>query len=77
MALPFHLVEGAWPEAVGERPRRTLVEAGFSDVRLRTIGYLARAWGRHLPTFALGLVGDVLAQPFPSRRSTIVIVARA
>lgn len=57
--------------------QRTLVEAGFSDVRLRTVGYLARAWGRHLPTFALGLLGDVLAQPFPSRRSTIVIVARA
>jgi SAM-dependent methyltransferase len=57
--------------------QQTLVEAGFTDVRLRTVGYLARAWGRHLPTFALGLLGDVLAQPFPSRRSTIVIVARA
>jgi len=60
-----------------ETIRRTLVEAGFTDIHLRTVGYLARAWGRHLPTFALGLLGDVLAQPFPSRRSTILIVARA
>ena len=57
--------------------QRTLLDAGFTDIRLQTVGYLARAWGRHLPTFALGLLGDVLAQPFPSRRSTIVIVARA
>jgi SAM-dependent methyltransferase len=57
--------------------RSTLAGAGFSDIHLRTVGYLARAWGRRLPAFAIGLLGDVLAQPFPSRRSTIVIVARA
>lgn len=57
--------------------RSTLADAGFTDIELRTVGYLARAWGLHLLSFALGLVGDVLAQPFPSRRSTIVIVARA
>jgi SAM-dependent methyltransferase len=57
--------------------RAALVDAGFTDVRLTTVGHLARAWGRHWPTFALGLVGDLLTVPFPARRSTIVAVARA
>jgi SAM-dependent methyltransferase len=51
--------------------------AGFREVRLETVGHLARAWGRTWPTFALGLIGDLLAQGVPSRRSTIVAVARA
>jgi SAM-dependent methyltransferase len=51
--------------------------AGFHDVRLRTVGHLARAWGRSWPTFVLGLIGDVLTNRTPSRRSTIVAVARA
>ena len=74
-AADAHPLVGACndPETI----RTTLVEAGFTDIHLQTVGYLARAWGRHLPTFALGLIGDVLAQPFPSRRSTILIVARA
>ncbi len=57
--------------------RRDLRAAGFESVDLQTVGHLARAWGRHLPTFALGLTGDLLAQSLPSRRSTIVVVARA
>ncbi len=57
--------------------RRDLADAGFTDIQLRTVGHLARAWGRHLPTFALGLVGDLLTSAAPSRRSTIVAVARA
>ena len=57
--------------------RRDLADAGFTDIQLRTVGHLARAWGRHLPTFALGLVGDLLTGTTPSRRSTIVAVARA
>lgn len=57
--------------------RADLAAAGFTDVRLQTVGHLARAWGRHLPTFAVGLVGDVLTSHTPSRRSTIVAVARA
>lgn len=57
--------------------RAALVGAGFTDIRLSMVGHLARAWGRHWPTFALGLVGDLLTVPFPSRRSTIVAVARA
>jgi SAM-dependent methyltransferase len=57
--------------------RSAFVEAGFTDVRLTTVGHLARAWGRHWPTFALGLAGDLLTVPFPSRRSTIVAVGRA
>lgn len=51
--------------------------AGFRDVRLQTVGHLARAWNRTWPTFVLGLVGDVLANGTPSRRSTIVAVAKA
>ena len=57
--------------------RRTLDEAGFVDIRMRTVGHLARAWGRHLPTFAIGLAGDLLTSQMPSRRSTIVAVATA
>ncbi len=51
--------------------------AGFGQVRLTTAGHLARAWGRSWPTFALGLLGDLMTQGSPSRRSTIVVVARA
>jgi SAM-dependent methyltransferase len=50
--------------------------AGFREIRLTTVGHLARAWGRHWPTFALGLAGDLIAQGATSRRSTIVAVAR-
>lgn len=57
--------------------RRTLEAAGFIDIRLTTVGHLARAWGRHLPTFAIGLAGDLLTRAAPSRRSTIVALARA
>ena len=57
---------------------RSAVEAaGFTDVSLQTVGHLARAWGRHWPTFILGLTGDLLTRGLPSRRSTIVVVARA
>jgi len=57
--------------------RSALTAAGFADVRVETVGHLARAWGRRWPTWALGLVGDVVAQPVPSARSTIVAVAVA
>lgn len=57
--------------------RGALTAAGFVDIRLSTVGHLARAWGRHWPTFALGLVGDLLTAGAPSRRSTIVAVAKA
>ena len=57
--------------------RQALADAGFTGIRLTTVGHLARAWGRHWPTFALGLLGDLLTLAFPSRRSTIVVVARA
>jgi len=52
-----------------------LAAAGFAQVELETIGNLARAWGRRLPTFAVGLAGDVIAQGSPSRRSTILASA--
>lgn len=61
------------PRAVSE----ALERAGFREVQLETVGHLARAWGRTWPTFVLGLLGDVLAKGTPSRRSTIVAVARA
>jgi SAM-dependent methyltransferase len=56
--------------------RAALRDAGFSAVRLETVSNLARAWGRHLPTFALGAAGDLVAQASPSRRSTILAVGR-
>ena len=55
--------------------REALAAAGYTDVRVETVGHLARAWGRRLPTFALGLVGDLLARSLPSRRSTLVVTA--
>lgn len=57
--------------------RRALEAAGFTDVRVTTVPHLARAWGRRLPTYLLGLIGDLAAQPFPGRRSTIVADAVA
>ena len=57
--------------------RAALVAAGYEDVRVATVGHLARAWGRRLPTFALGLAGDLMARGIPSRRSTLVVTARA
>jgi SAM-dependent methyltransferase len=57
--------------------RASAAAAGFSEVSIQTVGHLARAWGRHWPTFLLGLTGDLLTRGLPSRRSTIVVVARA
>ena len=54
---------------------RALAAAGFRDVRVTTVGHLARAWGRRWPTYLLGLLGDILTQAVPSRRSTIVVAA--
>jgi SAM-dependent methyltransferase len=56
--------------------RGALAAAGYGEVRVETVGHLARAWGRRLPTFALGVVGDLLARGIPSRRSTLVVTAR-
>jgi SAM-dependent methyltransferase len=74
-AADAHPIVGACndPEAV----EAALLAAGFGEVSVTTVSHLARAWGRTLPTFALGLLGDVLARRAPSRRSTIVAVARA
>ena len=74
-AADAHPIVGACndPAAITD----ALEVAGFHDVRLTTVGHLARAWGRTWPTFALGLAGDLIAQGAPSRRSTIVAVARA
>jgi len=74
-AADAHPIVGACndPEVL----RSALVAAGYSSVRVATVSHLARAWGRSLPGFALGLVGDVLARGAPSRRSTLVAVAIA
>lgn len=56
--------------------RAALGAAGYEEIRVETVGHLARAWGRHLPTFALGVAGDLLARDIPSRRSTLVVSAR-
>lgn len=57
--------------------RVAIEQAGFEDFAIETVPNLARAWGRHRATFAVGLVGDLLAQSMPRRRSTIIAVARA
>jgi len=57
--------------------RMALEAAGFGAIRSTSVGHLARAWGRSLPGYLLGLAGDLLAQPYPSRRSTLVVSARA
>ena len=50
--------------------------AGWADVRIGTVGHLARAWARTWPTFAIGLAGDVATAGMPARRSTLIAVAR-
>lgn len=56
--------------------RHALTAAGFDAIEVATTGYLWRAWGRFVPGFALGLLGDFAAQRSPGRRSTIVARAR-
>ena len=55
--------------------REALARAGYDDIRVVTVGHIARAWRRRLPTFVLGLVGDLLTRGVPSRRSTLVVTA--
>ena len=50
--------------------------AGWTDVRVSSVGHLARAWARTWPTFALGVAGDVVTRGMPSRRSTLIAAAR-
>jgi SAM-dependent methyltransferase len=57
--------------------RAALAAAGFEQIRVETVGHLARAWGRRRTTFALGVVGDLLTRALSSRRSTLVVSARA
>jgi len=74
-AADAHPLVGACNEPVALR--EALAAAGYEKISVETIGHLARAWRRRLPTFALGLVGDLLARGIPSRRSTLVVTARA
>lgn len=55
--------------------RGALAAAGFEQIEVLTVGHLASAWGRTWPTRVLGRVGDALARPVASRRSTIVATA--
>jgi hypothetical protein len=55
---------------------RALRETGYVDVEVATTDHLARAWGRTLPTYLVGLIGDLAAHSLPARRSTIVARAR-
>jgi SAM-dependent methyltransferase len=57
--------------------RAALADAGFEAIDVRTVGHLARAWGRRRLTWALGLLGDLAARPAASRRSTIIAAADA
>jgi SAM-dependent methyltransferase len=56
--------------------RDGLRDAGYEQIELVTTDHLTRAWGRRLPAFLIGLVGDLAAHPIPSRRSTIVARGR-
>lgn len=56
--------------------REGLAAAGYTDIELVTTSHLARAWGETLPTWGLGLIGDLAAHSMPARRSTIVARAR-
>ena len=58
------------------RIQAELEAAGFVEVQVTAVPHLARAWGRHIPFFLLGVLGDVVAQPFASRRSTMVADGR-
>jgi len=49
---------------------------GWTDVRIGTVGHLARAWSRTWPTFAIGVAGDIATAGMPARRSTLIAVAR-
>jgi hypothetical protein len=51
--------------------------AGLEAVRVETVSHLGRAWQRRWPTLLLGLLGDIAANPFPGRRSTIVAIGSA
>ncbi len=54
-----------------------LATAGFSTIRISTVGHLESAWSRRSPTRLLGRLGDRLTAGIPSRRSTILAVAIA
>jgi len=56
--------------------RDALEAAGFEDVRVVTVANLARTWSRRLPSWFLGVLGDLATQRHPGRRSTIVADAR-
>ncbi len=56
--------------------RKALEDAGYVGVEIVTTDHLARAWGRRLPSYLVGLIGDLAAHPMPARRSTIVARAR-
>ena len=60
------------PTAIVSMLRRV----GYDRIEVACVGHLTRSWGRRWLPFAVGLVGDLVAQPFPTRRSTIVVVAR-
>jgi len=53
-----------------------MTTSGFERIEIETVGHLARAWARRWPAFALGVAGDVAANRFEGRRSTIIAVGR-
>ena len=56
--------------------RAALARSGYADIDIVTTDHLARAWARRLPTYLVGLAGDLVAHGVPARRSTIVARAR-
>jgi SAM-dependent methyltransferase len=74
-AADAHPIVGACNDVTAIRA--ALEAAGFERVDVRTVGHLARAWGRTWPTYLLGLLGDLAARSAASRRSTIVASAES
>jgi SAM-dependent methyltransferase len=72
-AADAHELEGHCNDAACLRS--ALRATGFERISIRSVGNLTRAWGRWAPGYVLGLLGDVVAQPFPGRRSTLIVRA--
>ena len=71
-----HILMGRDPCTTRHGLALALRRAGWTDVRIGTVGHLARAWSRTWPTFGIGVLGDLAAAGTPARRSTLIAVAR-
>jgi SAM-dependent methyltransferase len=73
-AADAHRLVGACNDPAGVRA--ALTATGYEAIDLEMVPNLARAWGGRLSTFTIGAIGDLISVANPSRRSTILAVAR-